>query len=490
MKTNNKHRRLIILMVLSQVLLTGFVIQWLISQYSQEKSRLRDELTQVYLESHDQMVDTVLFKSVVSPVLSHSDLTRGKIITENRNLKQSSTTYAIGIKEDSGILRKPGQAIITVRMDNLKDTLVQKGNTRMKTDKQDFLLRSVKLFIGNTSDSSGRFHNLADSIPLFIDTAIFRTNYIHHLPAEKKKFHITWDYSSDNKKVGINSDILFIKPLPVNYLPGALITGYNGYLLGTIFPQVLFGLVLVIITVIAFFTAYRNIRNQEILNEIKNEFISNMTHELKTPVSTMKIALESLLNFDMKKNPAITEEYLTLVSTETGRLESLINQVLEHTFLEGNNHPFSFHKINAVAMIEGVVKIMALKLANKGSIRFVPEQTDIQLTGDELYVQGVLINLIDNSIKYCDKDPDILIGASVKKGLVEITVTDNGPGIPEEYRNKIFDKFFRIPTGDIHNIKGYGLGLSYAALVMKMHGGDITFINHYPGCSFILKFPA
>jgi signal transduction histidine kinase len=489
MKSKNSNKRLVILMIFSQILLTGFMVRWLASQYKQERSRLNDELAQYYIESHDAMVDTVLFKSVVSPVLSHADLANGKIIPGGRQLKRPGTTWAFGIKEDSTTIRKAGKTIITVRMNTGSDSILHRRNLPMaKTSRNDFLMRSVKLFIGNTKDSTGAFNNLVDSIPLLIDTAIFRSNYMHHLSPAKKKFHITWDFSTESKK-GDNNGALFIKPIPVNYLPEAIIKGYNGYLLGAIFPQVLFGLVLVIITAISFFAAYRNIRNHVILNEIRNEFISNMTHELKTPVSTMKIALESLLNFNMKNDPAVTEEYLNLVSIETKRLESLINRVLEHTFLEGSNHPFSFHEINAVAMIEGVVKIMVLKLGQKGSIRFVAEQPDIHLTGDELYIQGVLMNLIDNSIKYCDKDPEIMIGAGVKKGYVEIRVTDNGPGIPEKYRNKVFDKFFRIPTGDVHNIKGYGLGLSYAALVMKMHGGGIDFINHNPGCTFVLRFP-
>ena len=490
MKSKNRHSRLLILMVISQILLTGFVVQWLVSQYKQEKSRLRDELDQVYLESHDQMIDTVLFKSVVRPVLSDTDITHRKIITGYKGGKKQATAYSFGAHRDSGMMNKSVQTIITVRMDNARDTTLHTGNIALtKTSRNDFLLRSVKLFIGNTRDTSGTFNHLIDSIPLLTDTAIFKSNYIHHLSPDKKKFRIAWFYGNEGKKVEKNRSTLFIKPLNVNFLPEAIINGYRGYLLGTILPQILFGMLLVIITAISFFTAYRNIRNQLILNKIRNEFVSNMTHELKTPVSTMKIALESLLNFNMKKDSAITLEYLNLMSTETRRLENLINRVLEHTFLEEESHPFSFKAINAIAMIEGVVKIMTLQLDKNGSIRFVAEQSDIMLKGDELYIQGILLNLIDNSIKYCDKDPEILIEASEKKGYKEIRVTDNGPGIPEEYRNKVFDKFFRIPAGDVHNIKGYGLGLSYSALVMKMHGGGIDFINNNPGCSFILKFP-
>jgi signal transduction histidine kinase len=491
MKNKYRNKRIIILMVISQILLTGFMVQWLSSQYHQEKSRLNEELVQLYIDSHDEMVDTILFRRIIEPVLSDTIIPHGKIGTGSKGIKRPITAYAIGVHGDSGAMRKTEQAIITIRMNEGKDTILHEENiTRMKTSKNDFLLRGIKLFIGSAKNAAGTWSHLADSIPTSIDTAIFRTNYVRHLSKAGKVFHLAWDNAPKGKHIKNDRTTLLIRPISGINLPEAMIRGYQGYLLRNILPQILFGMVLVIITAIAFFAAYRNIRNQMILNEIRNEFISNMTHELKTPVSTMKIALESLLSFNLRNDPAITEEYLKLASQETSRLENLINRVLDHTFLEGNDHPFSFREIIAGDMIDEVIKIMSPRFGEKGSIRSGNEHEVIKLSGDKLYLQGVLLNLIDNSIKYCDKDPEIIIGATVKKSCIEITVTDNGPGVPEEYRKKIFDKFFRISSGDIHNIKGYGLGLSYAALVMKGHGGDISVINLNPGCTFILKFPA
>ncbi len=490
MKRKSRNRKILILMVVSQILLTGFMVQWLLSQYREEKSRLSAGLDQYYLESHDAMVDTLLFKSVIKPVLSHTSVAKGKLITENREFKRTGTSYAFGIKEDTGAVRKPGKAIITIRMDDRRDSLqsgvnaIPDGNAN-----RDYLLRSVKLFIGSSHDSTGTINYLTDTTAFLADSSIFRANFIHHLLSKQKKFHISWNNIPLAKLESYKGSALVVKPIPVKYLPAAMVTNYAGYLLGSILPQILFGLLLVVITAISFLAAYRSIVSQSVLNEIRNDFISNMTHELKTPVSAMKIAIESLLNFNMKNDKAVTEEYLNLVSQETKRLEDLINKVLDHTFLEGNDHPVSFKQINAVTMIEAIVRIMSLKVTGKGSIRFVPEQPEIVFNGDQLYIEGVLLNLIDNSIKYCDKVPEILIEAGVSEGFAEIKVTDNGPGIPDEYRNKIFDKFFRVPTGDIHNIKGYGLGLSYAALVMKLHNGTIGLLNRKPGCTFILKFP-
>ena len=118
-----------------------------------------------------------------------------------------------------------------------------------------------------------------------------------------------------------------------------------------------------------------------------------------------------------------------------------------------------------------------------------PEKTDLKISGDRLYITGVLINLIDNAIKYSDQEPVIKVLSTRTANEIRVEINDNGPGIPEEYQKRIFDKFFRVPNENIHNVKGYGLGLSFASLVMNLHKGSIEVRNLNPGCSFLLKFP-
>ena len=480
---------MLVLMIVSQLLLTGFVFQWLHSQYSLERARLKEELVQIYLESHNEMLDTILFRHIVEPALSDTSITHKEKITRPGVNKQARAIYAVGLHADTSRVKNREQAFITVRMSGEKESIPDTEIIKRNGTNNDFLLRTVKLFISSNKDSSGTLDRMADSFPGGIDTSLFRTNFTRLLSRTGTNFGIIWTSDTPGKNQKMSHASLHINPLSGNALPGAEITGFQGYVLGNIFAQILFGLILVIITALAFFAAYRNIRNQMILNETRNEFISNMTHELKTPVSTMKVALESLLSYDMRKDPQLTEEYLKLASEETRRLENLINLVLDHTFLEGNGYPLTLVEINLRVLVESAVKIMTPRLEQGGTIRFIPEQQDIIIKGDELYLQGLLLNLLDNSIRYCDKVPDIVITAKAPDQNVEIAVTDNGPGIPDRYRNKIFDKFFRVPAGNVHNIKGYGLGLSYAAQVMRLHKGSIAVKNNTTGCSFILKFP-
>ena len=183
------------------------------------------------------------------------------------------------------------------------------------------------------------------------------------------------------------------------------------------------------------------------------------------------------------------EEYLRLASEETQRLGELINRVLDHTLLEQKQHPLDLKAIDLNRLIKEVVDTMKIKLGKKGTIEFIAPEDSIIMSGDPLYLKGVFINLIDNSIKYCDKEPVIKIVAVKNEDEIVIEINDNGPGIPAEYREKVFEKFFRLPSEDIHNVKGYGLGLSFASLVMELHKGSIEVRNLSPGSSFILKFP-
>ena len=157
-----------------------------------------------------------------------------------------------------------------------------------------------------------------------------------------------------------------------------------------------------------------------ILNSLRDEFVNNITHELKTPVSTIMVALEALGNFNMKKEPHVMEEYLRLASEETQRLGELINRVLDHTLLEQKQHPLELNEIDLNRLIREVVDTMSIKLGKKGTIEFNASEDNIRISGDPLYLKGVFINLIDNSIKYCDKEPVIKIAASKNEDEIVI----------------------------------------------------------------------
>jgi signal transduction histidine kinase len=265
---------------------------------------------------------------------------------------------------------------------------------------------------------------------------------------------------------------------------------YQGVILKSILAQIMFALVLLISTGAAFFFTYRNLRKQEALNTLRNDFINNISHELKTPVSTVSVALEALKTFDRKNDPSKSDEYLDIAFSEMKRLDQLISQILNTSILEDNAGYLKPEEADLISLTKDVLNSMQVRFdQKKAKIEFIASADKIILKLDKLHIQGVLINILDNSLKYCRDNPEIRVTLEQGKSSEYLRISDNGPGIPKEYLSKVFDKFFRVPKGDIHNIKGYGLGLSFADLVMKNHSGSISVMNKKEGgCEFTLIF--
>jgi two-component system phosphate regulon sensor histidine kinase PhoR len=235
---------------------------------------------------------------------------------------------------------------------------------------------------------------------------------------------------------------------------------------------------------------YKSMRKQELLNNLRNDFISNISHELKTPVSTVSVALEALKNFDRLKEPQKSREYLDIAFNEMKRLDQLISQVLNTSSLEAHGEYLKIDNADLVSLTREVLNSMQARFDKCGAkVEFITDADVIIIEMDKLYIHGVLFNLLDNSLKYNSGNPEIVINITQRSSDVNLSISDNGPGIPKEYISRIFDKFFRVPKGDVHDIKGYGLGLSFADLVMRHHSGSIEVKNKDEGgCKFTLTF--
>jgi two-component system phosphate regulon sensor histidine kinase PhoR len=219
---------------------------------------------------------------------------------------------------------------------------------------------------------------------------------------------------------------------------------------------------------------------QRRLADLKNEFISNITHELKTPISTVGVAIEALKNFNAINDPQKTKEYLDISSNELQRLGLLVDKVLKLSMFEKKEIELKYESVNLKDIVDEVTASLKLQLEKNNARISVTQNGDLNLQGDRLHLLSVVFNLIDNAVKYSNGDPSIQIELNGDEQNVELSIKDNGIGIPQEYQNKVFEKFFRVPVGDTHNTKGYGLGLSYAAHVVKKHNGIIS-VDSQPG---------
>lgn len=245
------------------------------------------------------------------------------------------------------------------------------------------------------------------------------------------------------------------------------------FILKRMSPSIIFSVFLVGVTFLSFMLLYRNLLRQRRLADVKNEFISNITHELKTPIATVSVAIEALRSFSASLNPQKTKEYLDISANELQRLSLLVDKVLKLSMFEKKEIELRYEPLNMQSLVEEVTSSMRLQFEKKKANVQVHAEGDTCLQGDRLHLVSVLFNLLDNALKYSNDYPEITIRMKDSGPHLQLVVADNGIGIAQEYHRRIFDKFFRVPHGNVHNAKGYGLGLSYVSHVVQKHGGTI-----------------
>ena len=271
----------------------------------------------------------------------------------------------------------------------------------------------------------------------------------------------------------------------------AVLTNVRSIVVKEITPQIFFSLFLTLITLTSFIFMYQSIRSQQRLVELKNDFINNVTHELKTPVATVSVALEALKNFHALDKPELTQEYLNIAQNELNRLALMTDKILKTSVFESSGVAYVPEKVNLETITEQVMSSLKLIFEKRqASVSFTKTGSNFELLGSEVHLTNVVLNLLDNAMKYSPENPQIAIALTEDKNQIQMMVSDQGIGIAVHYQKKIFEKFFRVPSGDIHNTKGYGLGLSYVASVIKRHGGKID-VKSEPekGSIFTLTLP-
>jgi two-component system phosphate regulon sensor histidine kinase PhoR len=262
------------------------------------------------------------------------------------------------------------------------------------------------------------------------------------------------------------------------------------FLLKRISVPILFSVFLVAFTFLSFSLLYRNLLRQRRLADIKNEFISNITHELKTPIATVSVAIEALRTFNASIDPQRTKEYLDISANELQRLSLLVDKVLKLSMFEKKEVELRYELLNMKDLVEEVTSSMRLQFEKKGAMVSVTTEGDTTLEGDRLHLVSVIFNLLDNALKYSSDKAEITIAVKEVGNKVQLVMADSGIGIPAEYHNKIFEKFFRVPTGNLHNAKGYGLGLSYVSHVINKHQGTIRVESvEGDGSKFFITLP-
>lgn len=254
--------------------------------------------------------------------------------------------------------------------------------------------------------------------------------------------------------------------------------------------SIIFTLILLVTFIITIYIIFR----QKKLSEIKNDFINNMTHELKTPVASISLAVQMLLDPGVKKTEQMTSHLSGIINDETKRLKMLIEKVLQTSVLEGQKVQYRNRELNLNQLVGEVVNTFSIKVEQLGG----KLETDIQaeddtIYGDQMHVTNVLSNLMDNAVKYRREDTEFHLKVATwnnAKNQVCVSIEDNGIGIKKENLKKIFEKFYRVHTGNRHDVKGFGLGLAYVkGIVDSLHGKITAESELGKGTKFIISIP-
>lgn len=247
---------------------------------------------------------------------------------------------------------------------------------------------------------------------------------------------------------------------------------------------------LMLVLILCFAYTIYTILKQKKISEMKMDFINNMTHEFKTPVSTIMIASESLRDAEIAQDTNRVSKLAGIIYEENARLGSHIERVLNIARIEKNDFKLDITSVDVNETITDVLDSMELKLQKYNAQTILHlEATDAIITADELHFSNVLYNLIDNALKYSKDAPKITISTLNRNGQVVIKVTDEGIGMSRDQQNKIFEQFYRVPTGNLHDVKGFGLGLSYVNTIVKRLNGTIGVRSEKDkGSEFELKF--
>jgi two-component system phosphate regulon sensor histidine kinase PhoR len=250
--------------------------------------------------------------------------------------------------------------------------------------------------------------------------------------------------------------------------------------------------VILLVSVIFFGYAIFIILQQKRLSELQKDFINNMTHEFKTPISSINISADVISNPEIIKNPERLKNYGLIIKQENNRLNKQVEKVLQIARIEKSGFELKKEMVNLHEIIDNVVSNCNSN-NEKGGAQIIAKLADEELTilADRLHITNILHNLLDNAIKYADKQPLITVSTKNADREIVIAVEDNGPGISREYQKKVFQKFFRIPTGNVHNVKGFGLGLYYVRNICRAHNWEISLVSEPgKGSKFFIKIPA
>lgn len=305
-------------------------------------------------------------------------------------------------------------------------------------------------------------------------------------------------YSTDPNR----EDELELSPYRYSFQPAGVVSA-NKYFIILGFPKaelflqhntdiyVYMTLFLIVVIATMFFISLRTISNQRKLDQMKSEFINNMTHEIKTPISTIGLACEMLRDDTVSQDAESRANFIGIIADENQRMRVLVETILQSAKMSNKNFSINPKPIDINKIVEHVMQSFKLTINNRnGRIDTILNAEPPTIVADELHITNLLYNLVDNGIKYSTNEPHIVIETERQNGRFILRVKDHGIGISKADQRHVFEKFYRVSTGNIHNVKGFGIGLNYVAQVVRLHHGEIKLDSEQgAGSTFTISLP-
>ncbi len=474
-----KRSREILGIAASLLLLALFIISWLRGVYHRELEGLKAEANVVFFNALEEANDRLFISKRMHHDIFHSE--RNAWVHEN-NPPDTNTRRVLVFEAQSEI----------------EDTLLESKTVEIITSLKRMLdtAENISLAINATARHTMSF-DIDSSV--IIDFNTTRENLASLLDSTsgqssltKLQFRVVENPDSDSifegaflTKEGSLGNLF----LGTNEY-AAVVENYEGTVFDRMIDEFILGIFLFIAIASAFIFIYRSLIKERNLASLKDDFISNITHEFKTPISVVHVALEALKDFNVMNDQEKANEYLELSKSELYKLTGMVDQIMNLSKLENPQVISHFESVDLCDVISTTIDNLNIGIERKNqTLRFQNSDCPNIINGDPRSIQSVFYNLIDNANKYGANGGKIDIGVFQENGSAVVQISNDGPVIPDEYKNRIFEKFFRIPSANVHDVKGYGLGLHYTKSLVEQHGGTIDLESKNGLTRFKICFP-
>ena len=511
MKTK-KYQWILYLISITIVITIAIQFYWNFKNYEENKQRIYNEIQLSFdnaIEEYFALVAKDKFTTVINLTTEEKDTTFAKnikidsILSQNKDFKNIKSI----IKKDASTNQDTRFNITSIsvssddEMDQKKaDSILNKIRKKLITKTNNH--RKIKYYAGEKkeADSIKIFKNLK---PIFfsITSSFIEYNQLDSLfknQLQKKKIPLTYNFNhlkNDSIFHSSNNSLQLEKAVKTITSKSTYLRNNEAFELQFNNPNyealkrsstgILLSLLLAIAVILSLFYLLKIINQQKELAVIKNDLISNITHEFKTPIATVSTAIEAIENFNVLDDKEKTKKYLSMSAIQLKKLHQMVEKLLETATLDSEQLFLKKENIDVVEIIERIVA--KHKLLSKKELIFSTNQQPIYVKVDVFHFENCISNLIDNAVKYGGNTIQINVNSILNS--VEISVADDGSGIEKNQQEKIFDKFYRVPKGNTHNVKGFGIGLYYCKKIVEKHQGNIELMSTKNNTTFKISLP-